>query len=120
MIDFMVKKNTFLHNTEGITGKLELLFDKPAAGGTVHYIVKCAPEVREAIRKNGDVVCLKWAKYKVRDRYRMLTCFHCQRHGHLEKDCHSKKAGESVVCGKCSGNHRTVECVSETSKCINC
>ena len=51
----------------------------------MHYIMKCSPDVRGAIRKSGDVVYLKWARYTVYDRYYVLTCYHCQRYGHAKK-----------------------------------
>ena len=122
VIDYMIGKNTFLQNIDGINDMIEMVFCKPAFGDTTHYILKCSPEVRQAIHRNGDVVCLKWARYTVRDRYHVLTCFHCQRHGHIEKYCKFKQNGDHNICGKCSGNHKNKECTSESEnyKCINC
>ena len=44
-------------------------------------------------------------------------CYKCQQYGHTQQLC-----SKPVVCGKCSGNHRTLECVVEPSawKCVNC
>lgn len=41
--------NEFLHTIEGVENKIELIFSKPAAGGTMHYILRCDPTVRELI-----------------------------------------------------------------------
>ena len=38
----------------------------------------------------------------------------------MEKDCRFKQNGDHAVCGKCSGDHKTKECTSESLKCINC
>lgn len=122
VLDYLIGKNSFLQNINGIGDMIEMILCKPASGGTTHYILKCSPEVREAIHRNGDVVCLKWARYNVRDRYHVLTCFHCQRHGHTEKYCKFKQNGDHAVCGKCSGDHMSKDCTvgSEQYKCVNC
>lgn len=98
-----------------------MFFSKPAAGNTVHYILKCSPERIRVIRNHGDVVCLKWERYPVRDRYHAFNCFHCQRYGHTERDCKFKRNGDAPSCAKCIGDHKTKDYTSNNNfKCINC
>ena len=48
---------------------------------------------------------------------KVRRCYKCQQYGHTQQLC-----SKPVVCGKCSGNHCTLECVVEPSawKCVNC
>ena len=78
--------------------KISYIFDKPAAGGTRHYVFKCDPEIRKLIRRNGDSVNLQWGRYSVRDRYLVTTCFYCQGYGHIERNCRVKENGEDPIC----------------------
>ena len=43
------------------------------------------------------------------------VCYNCWKPGHLAKNC-----SDDSVCGKCSQNHKTRDCTSNTFKCINC
>ncbi|WP_435330716.1 hypothetical protein, partial [Klebsiella pneumoniae] len=49
IIENLIERNTYLQSLDDIKEKITLIFDKPAAGGTKHYILKCDPEVRELI-----------------------------------------------------------------------
>ena len=119
IIETLVTRNEYLQSIVDIKSKMEVLFTKPAAGGTVHHIVKCDPEIRGLIRKKGDAVKLKWGIYEVRDRYHALKCYYCQRYGHLEANC-TFKTNENLSCFKCAGNHKGKDCDSSEKKCINC
>ena len=119
IIDTLISRNRWLGSIEGIENKLTFLFDKPANGGTKHFIIKCHPEVRKAIHENDDKVRLSWGSYRIRDRYHVKTCYHCQRYGHIAEKCKFKD--DDIICGKCSENHETKSCNSVRSqKCINC
>ena len=118
VIDAVIEKNIYLQSISDVSQKMTLLFKKPAAGHTAHYVIKCDPEVRKTIHDHGDRILLRWGRYQIRDRYHVLTCYHCQRHGHTLKNCKFKD--DEVVCGICSGNHRTSDCSSNVQKCINC
>lgn len=85
IVEYLVAKNGYLQSVDNVNDKVKLVFDKPANGNTVHYILKCTPDVRGMIHKHGDAVCLKWARYTVRDRYHVFNCYYCQRYGHSEK-----------------------------------
>lgn len=46
---------------------------------------------------------------------RPLQCFRCNRMGHIAAVCERER-----TCAKCSGNHETSTCESETARCVNC
>ena len=58
----------------------------------------------------------------MRDRYHVLTCYHCQRYGHKAQDC--KEKDKEAKCAICAGNHATRDCQhgddSTKHSCINC
>ena len=114
----LIERNDFLKSVDDIEHKIAFLFDKPAAGNTVHYILKCDPKIRKLISENGDRIKLEWGVYNVRDRYWVNVCYHCQRYGHGEKFCTAKN--EAPFCKHCSERHKTEECDATVKKCINC
>lgn len=120
IVEYLVAKNGYLQTVEDVHDKMKLVFSKPAFGNTVHYILRGSPDIRELIHKHGDVVCLKWARYTVRDRYHVFNCFHCQRYGHTESNCKFKQNGDPFSCAKCAENHPTKDCTNDSVKCINC
>ena len=120
IIKTIFDSNQYLQPIEDVENKIELLFTKPAAGGTIHYVLKCDPLIREAIHKNQDKIKLEWGVYHVRDRYHVIICFYCQRYGHLEANCTAKRNGEEPHCYKCAGNHKSKDCTSNEKNCINC
>lgn len=120
IVKTLVDRNDYLKGVTDAESKVDLLFGKPAAGGTKHYIIKCDPEIRELIHKNHDQVKLEWGVYSVRDRYTATVCYHCQRFGHIAENCPAKTKGEAPVCAKCAGTHNTRDCTSTVKKCINC
>ena len=120
IIDTIIARNDYLQAVPDIKSKIENIFCKPAAGGTVHYIMKCDPMIRQLLHQHQDRIKLEWGVYQVRDRYHALICYHCQRYGHTEANCNAKKNGEHPVCFKCAGNHKSKDCTSTEKKCINC
>lgn len=96
----LIDRNEYLNNISDVGDKLELLFRKPAASGTKHYIIRCDPEVREMIHKHYDQVKLEWGVCLVRDRYMVTSCYHCQRFGHTSSKCAAKAKGEESCCAK--------------------
>lgn len=118
IIKTLIERNDYLQSVSGIENMIEKIFTKPAAGDTLHYILRCDPRVRELIHKNSDKVKLEWGVYTVRDRYHTLMCYHCQRYGHTEANCGHK--GDDPYCFKCAGNHKSRDCNSREKKCINC
>ena len=118
LIKNMIERNVFLKHITDIGEKITLMFEKKAAGNTVHYIVKCDPEIRKLIMNNGARIKLEWGVYNVRDRYWVNVCHHCQRYGHIEKYCTAKE--EPPFCRHCGDRHKSDECNATAKKCINC
>ena len=110
IVDNLINRNEYLKGITDVAGKIQMVFSKPASGGTMHYILKCDPSVREPIHKNHDKVKLEWGVYTVRDRYHAAVCYYCQRYGHLEANCTAKSNGVDPCCYKCAGNHRSKDC----------
>ena len=115
----IIERNKYLNGPE-IQNKIEVIFSKPAVGGTVHHILRCNPMVRELIHQNNERIKLEWGVYQVCDRYHAIICYHCQRYGHTEVNCTAKKNGADPCCFKCAGNHQSKDCNSMEKKCINC
>ena len=63
IIKTIIDRNQYLQPIDDVDNKIELLFSKPAAAaaaGTIHYVLKCDPLIREAIHKNQDNIKLEW------------------------------------------------------------
>ena len=118
LVEEIIERNNYLEAIEDIEDKISLVFDKDAAGGTKHYILKCHPEVRGLIYKKGDQINLKWGVYKVRNRYFATMCYHCLKYGHVLGKCPDKE--KDPCCRKCAGAHSVGSCSSTEKKCINC
>ena len=120
IIDTVIERNEYLQSIDEVETKISVVFSKPASGGTLHYILRCDPEVRKLLRSHNDKVKLQWGVYIIRDRYHALACYYCQRFGHTEKNCNAKVNEDDPHCFKCAGNHRSKDCTETTRKCINC
>ena len=48
------------------------------------------------------------------------NCFKCQKEGHIAFHCPDKS--DTHICGRCTGTHKTQDCVLDNSKlkCVNC
>ena len=66
LVHTMIQRNEYLQSIDDVKNEIELVFIKDAAGEIKHYILKCHPEVRGLIFKNGDRIKLEWGVYKVR------------------------------------------------------
>ena len=118
LVQTMINRNSYLKSIDSIEEKIKVVFEKNAAGGTKHFILKCDPEVRGLIHKKGDSIKLKWGVYNVRDRYYATMCYHCLRYGHVKNGCRNKD--NDPCCKKCAGHHLSDRCSSTEKKCINC
>ena len=118
LVHTMIQRNEYLQSIDDVTKKIELVFVKDAAGETKHYILKCHPEVRGLIFKNGDRIKLEWGVYKVRARYFATICYHCCKYGHVSDNCPNKD--KDPQCRKCAENHSSRDCSSDVKKCVNC
>ena len=120
LIEHLIERNDFLSTITEIKDKMKVIFEKPAAGGTTHYIIKCDPEVRGLIHSKGDKLCLKWGRHSVYDRYHALMCFYCLKFGHKKDKCSAKTKNEHPKCFKCAEAHDGHSCRSTERKCANC
>lgn len=120
LLDTLIARNEYLQSINNVKDKMNVVFTKPAAGGTNHYIIRCEPEIRAIIHKNHDKVKLQWGVYEVRDRYHALMCYFCLRFGHKKGECSLNAKGEAAACYKCAEDHEGYTCHSTTRKCINC
>lgn len=62
---------------------------------------------------------IDYVPYKIRPfQHNPIRCYFCQQFGHTRTSCKSK----SLKCAKCSQNHETKDCNTETDaiKCANC
>ena len=80
-----------------------------------YYIIKCTPQIRQAILCRDDKVHTLYSHCKVYDSYMPYQCYKCQEFGHSADNCRSNQ-----VCPKCSGDHRANECHASVLKCNNC
>ena len=60
-------------------------------------------------------ISVGFSKCKLYEIPNHRRCYHCQRPGHLAKDCKN-----DVACSRCSLNHKSNECSSTLLKCVNC
>ena len=56
-----------------------------------------------------------WDVCKVAESFDLMRCFNCSGYHHTANKCTS-----SVICPKCSGNHKIADCKSQVESCINC
>ncbi len=120
LIEHIIERNRYLSTIAGIEDKMSVIFEKPASGGTNHYIIKCDPEVRGLIYMKGDKLNLKWGRHNVYDRYHALLCYHCLKFGHKKGSCPAKARNETPKCFKCAGEHDGHSCHVTERKCANC
>ncbi|KAK3889458.1 hypothetical protein Pcinc_006540 [Petrolisthes cinctipes] len=119
LIEEIIVRNN-LESIDGVMNKMKIVSERPAVGGTVHYVLKCDPEVRARIHGMNDKLKLKWGVHQVYDRYFPLLCYHCLKFGHKSDSCQCKVKGHAPHCYKCAGQHEGRSCQSDVRKCFNC
>lgn len=89
---------------------------KRGTGQSGIVVVRCTPEVRNAIVNKGKVY-VHWERHSVWDYIDVVCCHKCQLYGHVEKYCSAK----TRTCGKCGEEgHASADCRSEFFKCATC
>lgn len=89
-------------------------------------VLQVSPKMREAIRQNDDKVCIDLERYHVRDRIRVLQCYHCQEYGHKSGSRYCKQDSSKSTCFFCAGAHTSKGCEYRKAKkydeikCSNC
>ena len=96
----------------------QILFTKKHArdAGLFMAVVRVSDDIRDAIKRAGNKLCIRSVACPVFDRFFVRRCNYCQGLNHWKDDCQQ----ESPTCGKCSGQHETLVCTSHSLKCINC
>lgn len=57
-----------------------------------------------------------WDCCKVYEEIPVMICMKCCGYYHIAKECKQI----DIVCRKCGGNHKMIECTVEEPKCVNC
>lgn len=82
--------------------------------GLVHYIFETTAKLREVIKSlekfNLTFGARSWDFSVFTQR-----CFNCHRHGHNASNCKAP-----TMCSKCSCEHKSSDCKSETAHCAFC
>lgn len=118
----LLNKNVFIKELKDSGELLKTVhFDKKERAA----VLRVSPKIREAIRKKDDKVCVDLERYNVKDRIRVLQCYHCQEYGH-RSGTFCKHKDSNSTCFYCAGNHVSKECKYrkernyEKIKCSNC
>ena len=114
-------------------GTIKHLYDLGFALKVVHTnthgryaVIQVAPEIRQAIKDNGDRLFLKLRQHTVKNRFYVTQCFHCQRYGHVAGSVYCPNKDKAATCAFCAGDHDTRSCQAKKNsdlgrmKCVNC
>ena len=106
-------------NSNDINDHIEIFSVRPLKNNTNSFqaFASVSATLREGFTYYKNKVTIGLASCKIYDRYHVKRCNVCQHFGHYARDCPTP---DEHACAKCSGNHKTDECVSETPKCVNC
>ena len=90
----------------------------------VQYVnagIKVSPLIRNWVIRRGHLF-IGNSSCPVNDRIFIKQCFHCQKIGHVSKNCPAKT--ESATCLFCAESHRSAACTVKADKtkhtCSNC
>ena len=89
-------------------------------------VLQVSPAIREVIRKNNDKVCLGLEIHRVKDRFHVVQCYHCQGYGHTSGSIYCRSREEDPSCFFCAGSHASKDCRKKKDKklgeikCTNC
>ena len=118
----LLKQNYFLSqfaaNNE-IEEHIKVLTVKPLKGNqdVFQAFVRVSKVVRQGFKTYKDKVIMGITTCKVYDQFQVKRCNNCQGFGHFYKNCPTPQIN---ICAKCSENHATKDCDSETMHCVNC
>ena len=72
-----------------------------------HQVVaRVSEEVRKIIKNGNNRIYMDLLALKVVDRFYIIRCNKCQKFGHYEQDCSSRKG----CCGFCTQEHKSEDC----------
>lgn len=119
----ILNKNEFIKDLKDEGESLKMVFFDEKERFAV---IQVSPKIREAIRQNGDRVCIDLERYHVRDRIHVVQCYHCQEFGHMSGSRYCKQKDSDATCFYCAGKHSSKDCndrkrrKAEKIKCSNC
>ena len=122
IMNMLVKQNGYIKKfavSNNIKDHIKVHVVKPLKNNPSCFQIFCdvSAVLHEGFHHYNEKVTLGLMPCKIYDRYNIKRCFNCQKFGHYIKDCPTK---DEPICGKCSENHPTKDCESESRKCINC
>lgn len=89
-------------------------------------VLRVSTEIRQHIKKNGDRICVDLQQHRVRDRFHVIQCFHCQAYGHKSGSDYCRQSSDKPICFYCAGSHSSKDCKDKKNKtttsvkCYNC
>ena len=115
------KQNRDHEQVEVTQENFNILFIKQVKGfnnrpDSYQAVVRVTDEIRDSLKAAGDRVFINLQSCPVSKRLFVRRCNKCQEFRHFHKECKS----EFSICGKCGDHHDTRQCLSPTTKCINC
>lgn len=113
-------KDVFTPLSEGEDDLLQVIHKHPGRfKGTVVFL-QIPPKDYDRVKQAGRLN-LSWDCAPLREQPPTKQCYKCQHFGHRFGICEYKIDDTAAYrCAKCSGNHDTKTCSSETHKCANC
>ena len=89
-------------------------------------VIRVSPRIRQCIKDHEDRICIDLQQHRVRDRFHILQCFHCQGFGHMSGSPYCKQKDSHSTCFYCAGSHSSKDCKrrkdkkTDSIKCNNC
>lgn len=89
-------------------------------------VIQVSAKIRQCIKDREDRICVDLQQHRVKDRFHILQCFHCQSFGHMSGSPYCKQKESHSICFYCAGSHASKDCKrrkdkkTESIKCHNC
>lgn len=93
--------------------KIEVKFMKELKNGTM-VTIEVDTKTFEILMQIGKLN-IGWSRCIVTEDLNVWRCYNCSGYNHKARECKNK-----TRCGKCAGEHPTIECKIEIHRCINC
>ena len=84
---------------------LELIFTTDPKDNFYSAILKCSPQIRDAITANNNKIFINTTRHHIFDRFFIRRCELCNVIGHNKHNCKKK-----LSCRYCGNEHKHTEC----------